>query len=318
MNYEGPHAEFASITGSPLWGLSSEQVVKDRLGRGWKLNFSERVQTPYGLGPQVNHFTTGTGRDVIWIPSYGAIRGESFNDPHKLQHMLFWILWKAGVKVMIVGGTHGTNDWRGLSTEDSIRPGDVALPWSYYRNENTAGFLPGTGIGGVLPNLARQKDVFCTELSVWLADELEKLNFFRKVHRPKDVRVILRSPLGGTFESEGETLIWRHNMRTISEREGRPYVVLHGDSISPILCRHLGIHLAYYVLPVNWAEGHEATDPSQDLPQILDELYVRRLPQTMLNFEATALEKIPMPTLCPCEKLLEHRPPVYETALSQK
>lgn len=316
--YQGPKAEVASITGSPLWGLSSRQVIEDRTKRGWRLNFSERVETPYGLGPLVSQFTTPGGRDVIWIPSYGAVRGDGFEDPMGTQHRLFWILWKAGVKVLIVGGTHGTNDWRGLSTKDSIQPGDVVLPWSFYRTEKMAGSLPGTGIGGVLPNLARQKDPFCLELSDWLAIELEKLNFFRKVHRPKDVRVILRSPTGGTFESEGETFAWRHLMQTASERERFPYVVLHGDSISPILCRHLGIHQGYYVLPVNWAEGHPATDPKKDLPKVLDELYVHRLPGVMLGFEAKVLETIPIPTSCTCAGLLEHRPEIYEEALTQK
>lgn len=317
FKYEGPFAEFASITGSPLWGLSTEQVIKNRQERGWKLNFSERVPTPYGLGALVSQFTTPSGRDVIWIPSYGGVKGELTSHPHEMQWRLFWILKEAGVKVLLVGGTHGTNDWRGLTTEDSIRPGDAVLPWSYYRTENTAGSLPGTGIGGVLPNLARQKDVFCTELSDWLATELEKLNFFRKVHHPKDVRVILRSPMGGTFESEGETAIWRHSSQTMSEREGKPYVILHGDSISPILCRHLGIHEAYYCLPVNWAEGHPATDPNNDLPQVLDDLYVTKFPPVMLGFEAQVLETIPLPTTCPCESLLEKRPAVYQEALSQ-
>ncbi len=317
--YDGPSASVASITGSPLWGVTPEQVIADRQARGWVLNFNARVRTPYGLGPLVTQFTTSSGRDVIWIPSYGGVRGERFTHPHEGQWRLFWILWKAGVRVLFVGGTHGVNDPRSpANLQDAIRPGDIVFPWSFYRNDNMAGHLPGTGIGGVLPNLARMKDPFCVSLSGWMADLAEDLEFFPKVHRPSDVRVILRSPTGGTFESEGETMVWRHMMQTISEREGSPFAMLHGDSVTPILCRHLGMDEGYYCIVANDCEGQDVTDPKFGLNTTLDSLYVKQLPRRILEFEALLLETAPIPTNCTCRELLIHRPEVYQEALSQQ
>jgi len=314
--YLGPKAPVADICGSVLWGLRVDQVNGDRKQRGWGLTFSERVSTPYGLGPLVNHYKLPRGREAIWIPSYGAIRGEDL-DPSDVQHRLFWILMQAGVKVLFVGGTSGTNDWRGLSTEESIRPGDFVLPWSFYRGPNMAGTLPDTGIGGVLPNLAQMASPFCPTLSDWLANYAEQTGHFRRVHRPKDVRVILRSPTGGTFESEGETAAWRVLTKVMSETDNLVYAMLHGDCVSPILCRHLGIHEAYFHIAVNWAEGHPAT--STDLTETLDQIYVHDLPQIMLDFGALVLETIPIPgPECPCITLLKKRPDVYQDAMTQR
>ena len=314
--YSGPRAQFASITGSPLWGLKVEEVLQDRQARGWTLNFSERVATPYGLGPLVNGFTLPEGREVIWIPSYGGIMGEEFDTPLTPQRRLFWILANAGVHVLLVGGTSGTNDWRG-SVEEAVWPGDFVLPWSFNRMQPMVGRLPTMGIGGLLPNLPRLSDAFCVSLSSWLAEKAEGLNFFRRVHRVQDVRVILQSPLGeGSFETPAETLMGRALARLMSSEEtGAPCVFLYGDCITPLMCRHLGIHEAYYHIPANWAEGHPASKGA--LTETLDELYVTKLPQVMLGFENDVLETIEVPADCTCVGLLKKRPDVYQEAMTQ-
>ena len=316
FNYAGPTALYASITGSPLWGLKVEEVVLARQHSGWRLNFGERVQTPYGLGPQVFHFTVpGNGREVIWIPSYGGILGEDFDSVLTPGRRLFWILWKAGVKVLLIGGTGGTNDWRDPSAEKAIRPGDVMLPWSFIRQQPMLGVLPGTGIGGLLPNLPRLADPFCVGLSDWLADRLESIGFFRRVHRTSDVHVILKSPLGeGSFESAAETLQDRVLARLMSDEGGIPVVYEHGDCISPLMCRHLGIHQAYYHIAANWAEGHPAAEGV--LTEKLDALYVDDLPHRMLDFENAVLQSVQIPIDCTCLSLLKKRPDVYMKAMT--
>ena len=111
VKYDGPLAEFATFTGSPLWGYGVDGVIERAEGQGWKAARRERLNTPYGLSPLVVHFVTSTERDVLWIPSYGEVVGED-----SLYHLnfekSFWVLWQAGVKVMLVGGTSGIADWR--------------------------------------------------------------------------------------------------------------------------------------------------------------------------------------------------------------
>lgn len=309
----GLEAAFASITGSPLWGLKVEEVIQNRQERGWKLKFSERITTPYGNGPLVNMFELPLGRKVIWIPSYGMVGVRGGGIPLTLQRRLFWILAQAKVKVLIVGGTSGTNDWRGL-TDESIQPGDFVLPWSFDRQEAMVGRLPSMGIGGILPNLALLSDAFCVSLSSWLADEADKMGF-RRVHRTEDVHVVLQSPVGeGSFETPAETLRARALGRLMSEESGIPCVFLHGDCVSPLMCRHLGIHEVYYHIPVNWAEGHPAAKGM--LTESLDDLYVEKLPQLILGFENQVLETIEVPSDCTCLSLLRPRPEVYQEAIT--
>ena len=122
VTYDGPKADFATFTGSPLWGYGVDGVVERAEAKGWRVERQERLATPYGLSPLVVHFVTGGGRDVLWIPSYGEVVGED-----SLYHLnfekSFWVLWQAGVKVMLVGGTSGIADWR--QGEEAIIPGDV-------------------------------------------------------------------------------------------------------------------------------------------------------------------------------------------------
>ena len=100
--------------------------------------------TPYGLGPQVEHFRGPSGQEFLRIPTYGEVVNE---DPElrASEWKTFWILWKAGVKILLVGGTSGSCDWRrGAADEEAVRPGDFVLPFSYLPRDTMPTGLPGT------------------------------------------------------------------------------------------------------------------------------------------------------------------------------
>lgn len=318
VKYEGPRAEFASLTGSPFWGMSVQEVINAIREHGWTLKASKRLPTPYGLGPLVNHFTTSNDREVIWIPSYGMIAGEAMGSVTGT-YALFWLLKEAGVKVILVGGTSGTNDWRDPQREETIKPGDFVLPWSFYRHRDMPGTLPGTELAmGLLPNLALMKDPFCTSLSRQLIEKAnEELSPtpFRRVHHSDAVKVSLRSPTGGTFESEFETLAWRVLTKLISKDEAFPHVMLFGDCVNPALTRQLQAHLGYYHLPANWAEGHPA-GTREELTETLDHLYLNVLPQVCVKMEVELLETMQIPNDCTCLDNLKARPTEYLEALT--
>jgi len=317
VTYDGPRATFASLTGSPFWGMGIDDVVQVVKRHGWAHRSSGRLPTSYGLGPLVHHFTTASGRDVIWIPSYGAIEGERMFAPSLVQKV-FWLLWQAGVQVLLVGGTSGTNDWRDPRDEATVRPGDFVLPWSFYPDSDMPGTLPGTEMAtGYLPKLALLDDPFCLSLSRRLAQKAEadlSPRPFRRVHHPGAVRVALRCPTLGTFETHFETLVWRTLCRLISEQEGFPHTMLFGDCISPVLARRTGIHLGYYHIPTNWAAGHPAARAG--LTETLDGFYLDVLPRTCLEMELELLETLEVPSDCTCREKLKARPAVYLRAIT--
>lgn len=318
ITHNGPRAAYASLTGSPWWGMRLVEIVDAFRQRGWRHNFSERVPTPYGLGPQLNHFTTPEGRDIIWIPSYGMVPDEEFFTP-EMERRAFWLLWQAGVKLLFIGGTSGTVDWRDPLAEETVRPGDLVIPWSFYREHLIAGTLPGTDMAtGFLPRISLMGDPFCTVLSRKLAekanDELVP-HPFRRVHHPDTVKVSIHPPFGrGSFETDFEVLTWRLLTKLLSAEEGFPHVLIFGDVLSPVLARLTGMHLVYYHIPSNWAQGHPAT--RTQLTESLDDFYLRVLPQACIALEASALETWDIPADCRCTANLIERPAVYLESVS--
>src|SRR6266851_10014845 len=97
VTYAGPRATIATITGSPLWGLG-DRFPEFAEQRGFKLLGTHRLPTPYGVGPQLEHYTTPDGRPVLRIPSYGMVRAEDWI-LRKTEWKVFWLLWQAGVRV---------------------------------------------------------------------------------------------------------------------------------------------------------------------------------------------------------------------------
>jgi hypothetical protein len=126
VTYGGPHATVATISGSSMWGLG-DRFSAFAQERGCRLLGVHRPPTPYGLGPQLEHYETPNGRSFLRIPSYGMVADEDWL-ARRAEWKVFWLLWQAGVRVLVVGGTSGTCDWR--YTADAVLPGDLVLPWS--------------------------------------------------------------------------------------------------------------------------------------------------------------------------------------------
>jgi hypothetical protein len=303
--YEGPRARLATLTGSPVWGLGdgfaafAERQGHRRLG-------VHRPMTPYGLGPQVEAYETPAGRRVLRIPSYGMVAGEDWA-LRAAEWKVFWILWRAGVEVVLVGGTSGTCDWR--DGDDAVRPGDLVLPWTYFSLDPVPSGLPGTELETVLAErVALMNEPFCPSVARELIREVGALDTarFRRVHDQRARVVLNRWQYGAGFESAGHSLFLREYGRSI----GAP--VITGDCVSPVLARVCGMHLGYYHVPSNWAEGLRP----QNLTGTLDTMYLQTLPEVAAALELRLLARLDTPTDCRCRELLRARPPEYRRALS--
>ena len=306
VTYSGPHTTVATISGSPLWGLG------DRFGafaqeRGCRLLSTYRPPTPYGLGPQLEHYETPNGRPFLRVPSYGMVAGEDWLE-RRAEWKTFWLLWQARVRVLIVGGTSGTCDWR--DTEDAVRPGDMVLPWSYISLDAPPAGLPGTELESVLvERVPLMAEPFCPSLATAFCAEVaaRKPAPFRRIHG-QDAKVIINRWHYGAFESVGQAMLLRHFGQSV----GSP--VITGDCVSPPLARVCGMHMLYYHIPSNWAEGLRP----QDLTWTLDRMYIEQLPTVVGELELAMLAHVEEPTDCRCRELLRPRPPEYRLALSPR
>ena len=282
ITYTGPQAPVASLTGSPLWGMSVQDVIAFAQAHGWQLQSSARQPTPYGLSPLVNHFTTPSGRSVLWIPSYGEVVGEDALYHHNME-MTFWILWQAGVRVLIVGGTSGIADWR--SGDNAVRPGDVVLPWSFRTKSEHRG-LPGTEFESVWSKChLLMDDPFCPALAAILAQKFQpyvESGLIRRVRTPNDTRVALVVPDSITFETDFDVLHWLATSYIASQLQPDrpPVVTLHGDCVNPILARYLGIHMMYYHMVSNYAQGLVG---EHDIAGNIHDLYFTRFHRSRLR-----------------------------------
>ncbi len=306
--YEGPAATLATLGGSPTWGLGDRfhefaaTLGHARLGVG-------RPRTPYGLGPQVEHYRTPSGREFLRIPTYGQVADE---DPllHGSEWKTFWILWKAGVRLLLVGGTSGSCDWRrAAADEDAVRPGDLILPKSYLTRHPMPTGLPGTELEFCLPRqVAIMDDPFCPPLAEALRAEAGRLpDFrFRRIHGPEAGVVLNRWLAGNGFES----LAMCREMEAYGRLTGLP--VITGDCVSPVLARVCGMHLLYYHVVSNWGTGLEPEDPTI----VLDRLYMETLPAVAATLELSLLDRLAEPPGCRCRELLRQRPAAYVRALS--
>ncbi len=310
-------AHFASLTGSPLWGLSVEEVIQDWTSRGWEKTGEGRPDTPYGKGPYVYYFHTQSGRDILWIPSYGGIYNEDW-ELHDTSEKVFWIMWKSGVKVFLVGGTSGITDFR--EGEEAILPGDLVIPWSFRTSARHRG-LPKTEFETFWPQVdVTMENPFCPDLSAILAKEAQKYvgeQGIRKVQTPDKVRVALVIPDSITFESDYDILMWRALNKMISELQPElpPVVTLHGDCINPVLARRLQMHEVYYHLVANYAQGLG----NHDITATLYPLYLERFPKIALGLEYELLNEklyIPDGNICNCKSGVHVAPSIFSKAMT--
>lgn len=306
--YEGPHALLATFGGSPTWGLGDRfHEFAGTLGHVRVGVF--RPPTPYGLGPQVERYRTPGGREFLRIPTYGQVVDE---DPglRASEWKAFWILWKAGVRVLLVGGTSGSCDWRrGVADEAAVRPGDLVLPASYLPRDTMPTGLPGTELEFCLPRqVAIMDHPFCPPAAAAIRVEAERLPGFRfrRIHGPETPVVLNRWHAGNGFES----LATCRMLEAFGREVAMP--VITGDCVSPVLARVSGMHLAYYHVVANWGTGLEPLDPTLTL----DRLYTETLPTVAATLELALLDRLAEPTDCRCRALLRPRPGVYARALS--
>lgn len=316
--YSVPPAEVASLTGSIFAGASVPETVARFEGNGWELFFQERINTPYGLGPLVNVFKTPSGRHAMWIPFYGAIAGQ-FRQDTNYPRDLFWILWKAGVKVIVCGSVHGSADWREPGVR--IEPRDVVIPWSFWREYPMAGSLPGTEIGGFYPVLALMGDAYCKVLGEQVAQKIEAdltPDPIRKVHRPRDVQAFAVCPLGngGSWESDAETNVWRRMCRMISQDgEGDLVPLFGGVGVSPPLARKLGAHLVLYHVCTDFAHG--VAETADEVVEHIDDLYLNVTPPAFTKLEAEFIDRLNVPDDCTCMEHRRERPRQYLKSFTQ-
>ncbi|SDT95848.1 hypothetical protein SAMN05444156_1064 [Verrucomicrobium sp. GAS474] len=321
--YHGPRAPLASLTGSPLWSMPIDAVVAAFVARGWTHRGGERVETPYGLGPEVHAFDVpqadGTLRPFLWIPSYGDIVGEETQSETTLRRV-FWILWKAGVKAAVVGGNSGVCEARPDSDPNAIQPGDLVFPWSYRTHQEHRG-LPGTPYAAPWPRHNLFLDApFCPGLAAQLlplAQAYEAKGTIRKIHTPETVRAALVQVETVTFETDFDILMWRALNKTISDLEPAkpPVATLHGDCVNPLLARFLGIHLLYYHLVCNHAQGLG----TGNIHDTLTTLFLDAYPAMVVDLEGELAETLVLPSrpeACRCVSGLIANPPIFVEAMS--
>lgn len=318
IQYSGPKADFATLTGSPFWGFGVEKVIQRFVEAGWTLQLRERLPTPYGDSPLVVHFINDAGRSIIWIPSYGEVVGED-----SLYHLnfekVFWVLWQAGVKVLIVGGTSGIADWR--SGEEAVRPGDVVLPWSFRTRPVHRG-LPGTQYESMWSKCHfLLGDPFCPDLQEAMAATLQPYvdaGKLRGIRRPEDTRVALVVPDSITFETEYDILQNLAISKTASELQPDrpPVATLHGDCLNPLLARYLGIHVLYYHMVSNYAQG---LLPGEKTARDLHHLYSNVFPEIAIAAELEILASVALPSgeTCKCTSSFTFAPSVFSQTLTQ-
>ena len=308
VEYTGPRALLATLGGSPTWGLGDRfheyaaELGHTRLG-------VHRPTTPYGLGPQVEHYRGPSGREFLRIPTYGQVVNE---DPvlRASEWKTFWILWQAGVRILLVGGTSGSCDWRRSASEvEAVRPGDLVLPFSYLPRDTMPTGLPGTDLEFCLTRqVAIMDDPFCPTLADEIETEAGSLpDFqFRRIHPQADAVVLNRWLAGNGFESLATTRM----LEAYGRQTGMPVVT--GDCVSPVLARVCGMHLAYYHIVSNWGTGLMPDDPTI----VLDEMYTRQIPHAAARLELNLLDRLREPDACRCRALLRPRPAAYTLALS--
>ena len=140
--YDGPRATIATLGGSPTWGLG-DRFHEFAAEQGHTRLGVHRPRTPYGLGPQVEHYRAPTGREFLRIPTYGQVIDE---DPllRASEWKTFWILWRAGVRILLVGGTSGKPvGGEARATRTRSAPGDFVLPRDYLPRDTMPTGLPG-------------------------------------------------------------------------------------------------------------------------------------------------------------------------------
>jgi len=302
LAYGGPKARFASITESPFWALSTPELIARAQARGWKLTAHLRSPTPYGLGPDTLAFETPAHRPVLFIRDYGKIPGGEYRQ-RQLYERLFWVLWKAGVKCLLIGSHAGSADWR--QGPDTIVPGDLVFPWSF-ESKGWFGGLPGTPYETVWNNplVTRthalpwpyMRDPFSGPMAAAfrrLAEPEHAAGRIGKIVTPIEARAVLVGEDSIGFESNYDIYAHQAVAKTISEMqpERPPVVTLHGSVVNPVLAKFLGIDILPYQIISNPAQG-----VAYDISKAHDaHVFSREAAEMWLRLELEFFETYPDP-----------------------
>lgn len=266
LPYEGPRATLATVTESLFWPVSDALLEEKLVARGWLLLWTGRVETPYGTGPFMWHWSTPDGRSIIWIRDYGRIPGGD-NRARQLNERLFWILWKAGVKSFLAGVHAGAADWR--PEAQRVQPGDLVIPWTF---EGTSWFngLPGTDYESTMNNakVIDSREIpwpyFDEPLAaragrhfIELCEPLVAAGRVPRAWTPDEVRGVICDPVNIGFETHYEIFLKLATSKLISEMQPDrpPVVTLHGIVLNPVLCRLLEIECLQYQVVSNPGAG---------------------------------------------------------------
>ena len=140
----------------------------------------------------------------------------------------------------------------------------------------------------------------------------------RGVRNPADTRVALVVPESITFETDFDILHWLAVSKNASELQPDrpPIATLHGDCLNPLLARYLGIHVLYYHMVSNYAQGLE---PEHNIRGTIHHLYTRIFPEIALTLELDLLSTLDIPDggNCVCTSSLTEAPPVFSQSLTQ-
>ncbi|WP_269526414.1 hypothetical protein [Coraliomargarita parva] len=267
--YDGPRIERASMTESPFWALTDAAFQAEAVRLGWSCESLERIPTPYGLGPKMDLLTGPDGQRVLYLRDYGRTPGGEYR-LRQLYERAFWILWKAGVKQLIVGSHHGSGDWR--SGEERVKPGDLLLPWSF-ESKSWFGGLPGTEYETVWnnPRVTRTREMPWPYLdtpfseSLWLdfsqavQAQAERPAIVGRIWQSGEVRGVVVNEDGIAFESHYDVFSRVVTCKAISELQPdqAPVIPVYGSLVNPILPKFLGIEYLPYTIISNPGPGME-------------------------------------------------------------
>jgi len=280
MDYWVLECDFATLSGSPLWGISEEyaDMAATKQHQLYQEFHYGRFATPFGPSCRIEKYCCFVDKDegapdqerekryYLRFPTYG----QTFNsEPINSELTLFYLLLKAKVKVLLVGGTSG-------SCYHTVQPGDICMPSTYLPTDNMPRGLPGTEYEfNVGEKVCVMKHPFCTNL----AEEVERIvetemdpklrAKLGKFHSQDEKVILNRWVWGNGFESEAETCklqLFCDQMYKL----GRAGGLITGDCVSPVLARSLGICMVYYHLPSNFSTGYVPLPCSLVSPQNLD------------------------------------------------
>jgi hypothetical protein len=299
--YSGPQASAATVTESLYWPLPDAELRAEITARGWTLEWSGRVPTPYGMGPVMDAWTSASGRSVLWIRDYGRIPGGELRG-RRLSERMFWVLWQAGVRFLVAGTHAGVADWR---TADQIVPGDLVLPWSFESRPWFNG-LPGTDYESTMnnPRVMETREIpwpyvdepFSQAAAgrlLEIAAPLVAAGHIGRTWTPEQVRAVTCDVENIGFESHYDVFARMAISRLISEMQPDrpPVVTLHGVTINPVLCKLLSIeHLQYQTIS-NPAPGVTATIEAVHDQHVYDAEAARR----WVGVESELLDSYPDP-----------------------